>query len=90
MNWIFFEYSFFSRVTDSRFKKYLKQPLAFDNSEYEIRISGTVDTDQRIMSFFDILWGFEVTGGSDQFEPLTIIDVRLIYDNWKKKYGNTK
>lgn len=50
--------------------------MAFDNSEYEIRISGTVDTDQRIMSFFDILWGFEVTGGSDQFESLTIIDVR--------------
>lgn len=27
------------------------------------------------MSFIDVLWGFEVTGGSDQFEPLTVIDV---------------
>lgn len=27
------------------------------------------------MSFVDILWGFEVTGGIDQYEPLTILNV---------------
>lgn len=49
---------------------------AFDNVEYELKITYTVETDKRIMSFVDILWGFEVTGGIDQFEPLTIIAVR--------------
>lgn len=50
--------------------------MPFENSEFELRISGTVDSDLRIMSFFDVLWGFEVTGGSDQYEPLTILNVR--------------
>lgn len=54
----------------------VKLPLPFDNTEYELRISGTVDTDQRVMSFIDHLWGFEVTGGVDQNEPLTILDVK--------------
>lgn len=48
---------------------------AFDNVEYELRITYTVETDRRIMSFVDTLWGFEVTGGIDQFEPLTVINV---------------
>lgn len=48
---------------------------AFDNVEYELRISYTVDTDKRIMSFVDVLWGIEVTGGIDQYEPLTVINV---------------
>lgn len=56
----------------------MEQPLPFENSEYELRISGTIETDKRIMSFFDLLWGFEVTGGFDQFEPLTVIDVNQL------------
>jgi hypothetical protein len=48
---------------------------AFDNVEYEIRMTYTVDTDRRIMSFVDTQWGIEITGGKDQFEPLTIINV---------------
>lgn len=27
------------------------------------------------MSFVDTLWGFEVTGGYDQYEPLTVLAV---------------
>lgn len=49
--------------------------MPFANTEYELRISGTVETDKRIMTFIDALWGFEVTGGSDQYEPLTVLDV---------------
>lgn len=64
-----------SNIDEKYFEKILKQPLPFENTEYELRISGTVETDQRIMSFYDVLWGFEVTGGSDQFEKLTVIDV---------------
>lgn len=65
-----------SDIDEKYFEKILKQPLPFENAEYELRISGTVSTDQRIMSFVDVLWGFEVTGGSDQFEPLTVLDVK--------------
>lgn len=65
-----------SNIDEKYFEKILKQPLPFDNTEYELRISGTVSTDRRIMSFIDVLWGFEVTGGSDQFEPLTVLDVK--------------
>lgn len=65
-----------SDIDEKYFEKILKQPLPFENTEYELRISGTVSTDRRIMSFIDVLWGFEVTGGSDQFEPLTILDVK--------------
>lgn len=54
--------------------RYLPPP-AFDNAEYRVRITHTVATDRRIMSFVDVLWGFEVTGGYDQWEPLTIINV---------------
>lgn len=75
-------HSIYSNIDEKYFEKILKQPLPFANCEYEFRISGTVDTDIRIMSFVDTFWGFEVTGGSDQFEPLIIIDVRsaLIFD----------
>lgn len=73
---IFFLEIHFSNIDEKYFEKILKQPLPFDNTEYELRISGTVSTDQRIMSFIDVLWGFEVTGGSDQYEPLTILDVK--------------
>lgn len=65
----------FSHVEEKYFEKILNQPLPFYNCEYELRISGTVDTDRRIMSFVDTLWNLEVTGGSDQFEPLVVIDV---------------
>lgn len=54
---------------------YLPEP-AFENAEYRLKITHTVSTDTRIMSFIDTLWGFEVTGGYDQYEPLTIIGVR--------------
>lgn len=64
-----------SNIDEKYFEKCLKQPLPFDNTEYELRISGSVETDQRLMSFIDVLWGFEVTGGYDQYEPLTVIDV---------------
>lgn len=57
-----------------------EQPPAFDNADYEVRLSYTVDTDMRIMSFVDVLWDFEVTGGVDQFEPLTIISVCMRKD----------
>ncbi|XP_055714934.1 uncharacterized protein LOC129809148 [Phlebotomus papatasi] len=54
----------------------LPVPPAFGNVEYIKRITYTLSTDRRTMSFVDYLWGFEITGGSDQFEPLTIINVR--------------
>ncbi|GAB0094930.1 uncharacterized protein DMENIID0001_102560 [Sergentomyia squamirostris] len=50
-------------------------PPAFGNVEYVMRISYTLKTDRRIMSFVDYLWGVEITGGIDQFEPLTVISV---------------
>lgn len=59
--------------TRTRIPKYTSD--AFDNVENELRITYTLETDCRIMSFYDILWGFEVTGGIDQFEPLTVIAV---------------
>lgn len=64
-----------SRMKDprSRIPKYTSD--AFDNVEYQMLITYTVETDRRIMSFVDKLWGIEVTGGIDQFEPLTIINV---------------
>ncbi|EAT38165.1 AAEL009904-PA [Aedes aegypti] len=49
---------------------------AFKNCQYHVRVSGTTDLDKRVMSFVDNLWGFEVTGGSDQYEPLTVIMVK--------------
>lgn len=56
----------------------LPVPPAFGNVEYIKRITYTLSTDRRTMSFVDYLWGFEITGGSDQFEPLTIINVSVI------------
>lgn len=53
-----------------------EKPPAFENADYGVRITHTVDTDMRIMSFVDTMWDFEVTGGKDQFEPLTIVSVR--------------
>lgn len=55
---------------------YLPKNPAFGNAEYQLRITHTVSTDKRIMSFTDTLWGFEVTGGYDQYEPLTVIAVK--------------
>ncbi|XP_055616774.1 uncharacterized protein LOC129762495 isoform X2 [Toxorhynchites rutilus septentrionalis] len=49
---------------------------SFKNCEYHVRVTGTTELDKRIMSFVDNLWGFEVTGGIDQFEPLTVISVK--------------
>jgi len=48
---------------------------AFDNVEYELQMTYTLETDRRIMSFYDAMWGMEVSGGIDQFEPLTIVNV---------------
>lgn len=48
---------------------------AFDNVEYQLRMTYTMETDRRIMSFVDRMWGIEVSGGREQFEPLTIINV---------------
>lgn len=70
---IFFQIN--SNIDEKYFEKLVSRVLPFDNAQFELRITGTVETDQRVMSFFDVLWGFEVTGGSDQFEPLTVIDV---------------
>lgn len=52
-----------------------KAPEGFD-VEWKLKYSGTVETDKRIMTFVDNLWGIEVTGGLDQFEPLTIVAVK--------------
>lgn len=62
-------------ATDLLDKLRREQPPPFENVDYGVRITHTVDTDMRIMSFVDTLWEFEVTGGKDQFEPLTIISV---------------
>lgn len=64
-----------SNIDEKYFEKLVKGPFAFDNVEYELQISGTVATDQRVMTFIDHLWGFEVTGGADQNEPLTVLEV---------------
>lgn len=63
------------RMIESKIKipKYTSD--AFDNVEYQLRITYTLETDRRIMSFIDSMWGIEVTGGVDQFEPLTIVNV---------------
>lgn len=50
---------------------------AFGNAEWRMNLTHTVETDPRIMTFVDTLWGFEVTGGYDQFEPLTVISVSV-------------
>lgn len=50
-------------------------PEAFFNVELQKQITYTLSTDKRIMSFVDSMWGIEVSGGVDQFEPLTIINV---------------
>ncbi|XP_055587332.1 uncharacterized protein LOC129739817 isoform X2 [Uranotaenia lowii] len=49
---------------------------SFKNCQYHVRVSGTTAMDKRVMSFVDNLWGFEVTGGIDQYEPLTVISVK--------------
>lgn len=61
---------------DAETKSHLPLIEGFKNCDYELRISGTTERDPRIMSFVDNLWGFEVTGGVDQYEPLTVIAVR--------------
>ncbi|CAO1403106.1 unnamed protein product [Diamesa tonsa] len=43
--------------------------------EYTFKVS-TIEKEKRVMSFVDSLWGIEVTGGIDQFEPLTIVAVK--------------
>lgn len=43
--------------------------------EYTFKCS-TIEKAKRVMSFVDSLWGIEVTGGIDQFEPLTIVAVK--------------
>ncbi|KAG4078071.1 hypothetical protein HA402_002122 [Bradysia odoriphaga] len=41
-----------------------------------VKFTMSTTKDKRIMSFVDTLWGFEVTGGYDQYEPLTVLEVR--------------
>ncbi|EDW10540.1 uncharacterized protein LOC6580802 [Drosophila mojavensis] len=60
---------------DSKIKVPKYDSDAFDNVEYELQMSYTLETDRRVMSFYDAMWGMEVTGGIDQFEPLTIVNV---------------
>lgn len=50
-------------------------PPAFENAEYDVRITYTEETDRRIMSFVDYYWGVEITGGVDQFESLIVLNV---------------
>lgn len=76
------------RIVDERFTEIIQKPLAFENCAYELRISGTVSTDKRIMSFVNVLWGFEVTGGIDQYEPLTIINVSQAESRRFIQYSN--
>lgn len=42
-----------------------------------VQFTMSTKKDRRIMSFVDTLWGFEVTGGYDQYEPLTVIAVSI-------------
>lgn len=60
---------------DSKIKVPKYDSEAFDNVEYELQMTYTLETDRRIMSFYDCMWGMEVSGGVDQFEPLTIVSV---------------
>lgn len=62
-------------MLDSKIKVPKYDSEAFDNVEYELQMTYTLETDRRIMSFYDAMWGMEVTGGIDQFEPLTIVNV---------------
>lgn len=64
-------------IDKERFKNL--PPPPFENAEYKFNLTHTVETDPRIMSFVDTLWGFEVTGGYDQYEPLTVINVSFFY-----------
>lgn len=54
--------------------KIIKQNILYE--DHVLKIWGTAETDRRIMSFVDLLWGFEVTGGVDQYEPLTVLAVK--------------
>lgn len=65
----------FGSMFDSKIKVPKYDSDAFDNVEYELQMTYTLETDRRIMSFYDAMWGMEVTGGIDQFEPLTIVNV---------------
>lgn len=67
MKEVFFFLNLCSIIEEKYFEKLIKQPLPFDNTEYELRISGTVETDKRVMSFIDPLWGVEVTGMHHRF-----------------------
>ena len=76
-------------MIDVKYKNGMDLPEpAFGNVEYRLQLTMTVSTDKRIMSFIDPLWGFEVTGGYDQYEPLTIIavSVLLMISNFKKTF----
>lgn len=45
------------------------------NNIWKYKTTGIPDH-KRVMSFIDNLWGLEITGGKDQYEPLTVIGVR--------------
>lgn len=63
-------------IDEKRFPTNLLPEPAFGNVEYRVQITMSSTKDKRIMSFVDTLWGFEVTGGHDQYEPLTVLSVR--------------
>lgn len=50
----------------------LGQYAPFENSEWQIRVRGSTDSDKRLMTFVDNLWGFEVTGGEYFFKRTMI------------------
>ncbi|KAJ6638340.1 PDZ and LIM domain protein 2 [Pseudolycoriella hygida] len=63
-------------LDEKRFPTHLLPEPAFGNVEYKVLFTMSTTKDKRIMSFVDTLWGFEVTGGYDQYEPLTVLTVR--------------
>ncbi|XP_037048163.1 uncharacterized protein LOC119082692 [Bradysia coprophila] len=63
-------------IDEKRFPTNLLPEPAFGNVEYQVKFTMSTTKDKRIMSFVDTLWGFEVTGGYDQYEPLTVLEVR--------------
>lgn len=64
----------FKKTITQRSTKIIKENVLYQDMVK--KIWGTVETDKRIMTFIDVLWGFEVTGGVDQYEPLTVIGVK--------------
>jgi len=66
-------------------KKVMSEEI-FESFNISLKSSQVINTCQgapaatgkakRVMSFVDKLWSIEITGGKDQFEPLTVVGVR--------------